>query len=50
MNGIGAVATTGVLAVILATKFLLGAWVVVVTIPIIVSLFWEHPGFVNISE
>ena len=39
MNGIGAVATTGVLAVILATKFLLGAWVVVVTIPIAVSLF-----------
>jgi amino acid transporter len=39
MNGIGAVATTGVLAVILATKFLLGAWVVVVTIPIVVSLF-----------
>ncbi|MCZ0903640.1 amino acid permease, partial [Microcoleus sp. HI-ES] len=39
MNGIGAVATMGVLAVILATKFLLGAWVVVVTIPIVVSLF-----------
>ncbi|MEP6514688.1 APC family permease [Microcoleus vaginatus FACHB-2002] len=39
MNGIGAVATTGVLAVILATKFLLGAWVVVVTIPIVVTLF-----------
>lgn len=39
MNGIGAVATTGVLGVILATKFLLGAWVVVVTIPIVVSLF-----------
>ncbi|MCC3516989.1 MULTISPECIES: APC family permease [unclassified Microcoleus] len=39
MNGIGAVATTGVLAVIIATKFLLGAWVVVVTIPIVVSLF-----------
>ncbi|MEG4282128.1 APC family permease [Microcoleus sp. A006_D1] len=33
MNGIGAVATTGVLGVIVATKFLLGAWVVVVTIP-----------------
>ncbi|MEG4575068.1 APC family permease [Microcoleus sp. N3A4] len=39
MNGIGAVATTGVLGVIIATKFLLGAWVVVVTIPIVVSLF-----------
>lgn len=39
MNGIGAVATTGVLTVIVATKFLLGAWVVVVTIPIVVSLF-----------
>jgi len=39
MNGIGAVATTIVLSVIVATKFLLGAWVVVVTIPIVVSLF-----------
>ncbi len=39
MNGIGAVATTLVLSVIVATKFLLGAWVVVVTIPIVVSLF-----------
>ena len=39
MNGIGAVATTLVLTVIVATKFLLGAWVVIVTIPIVVSLF-----------
>jgi len=39
MNGIGAVATTLVLSVIVATKFFLGAWVVVVTIPIVVSLF-----------
>lgn len=39
MNGIGAVATLLVLMVIVATKFLLGAWVVVVTIPIVVSLF-----------
>jgi hypothetical protein len=39
MNGIGAVATLLVLMVIVATKFLLGAWVVVVTIPIVVCLF-----------
>ncbi|MFM9264580.1 APC family permease [Tychonema sp. BBK16] len=39
MNGIGAVATTLVLSVIVATKFILGAWVVVVTIPLVVSLF-----------
>lgn len=39
MNGFGAVATFLVLTVIIATKFFLGAWVVVVAIPIVVSLF-----------
>lgn len=39
MNGFGAVATFLVLTVIVATKFFLGAWVVVVAIPIVVSLF-----------
>jgi hypothetical protein len=39
MNGIGAVATFIVLCVIVTTKFLGGAWVVVVAIPLVVSFF-----------
>lgn len=41
MNGIGAVATFIVLGVIVTTKFLGGAWVVVVAIPLLVSLFFS---------
>lgn len=39
MNGIGAVATLIVLGVIISTKFLLGAWLVIIAIPIVVALF-----------
>ncbi len=39
MNGLGSMITVIVLLVILQTKFLAGAWVVVVAIPVIVSLF-----------
>lgn len=39
LNGLGAVTTAGVLAVIVATKFLLGAWLVVIAIPLLVWLF-----------
>ncbi|WP_413174356.1 APC family permease [Anabaena azotica] len=39
MNGLGAIATFVVLIVIISTKFLLGAWLVVVAIPLVVSLF-----------
>ena len=39
MNGIGTLATLIVLGVIVTTKFLGGAWVVVVAIPLLVSLF-----------
>jgi hypothetical protein len=39
MNGLGAVATLVVLLVIISTKFLLGAWLVVVAIPLVVTLF-----------
>jgi len=38
MNGLGSVTTAVVLVVILLTKFLAGAWVVAVTIPLVVSL------------
>jgi amino acid transporter len=39
MNGLGAIATAVVLGVIISTKFLLGAWLVVVAIPLLVTLF-----------
>ncbi len=39
MNGLGSLATLGVLGVIVTTKFRLGAWLVVVAIPVLVSLF-----------
>lgn len=49
MNGLGAIATAIVLGVIITTKFLLGAWVVVVAIPVVVNLFlaiWRHYRYV----
>ncbi|MGH7999831.1 MAG: APC family permease, partial [Brasilonema sp.] len=39
MNGLGAIATLVVLAVIISTKFMGGAWLVVVAIPVVVSIF-----------
>ncbi|MGV0025513.1 APC family permease [Phormidesmis priestleyi] len=39
MNGLGSIATAVVLAVVIWTKFALGAWVVVVAIPLVVWLF-----------
>jgi amino acid transporter len=39
MNCLGAIATTFVLAVILETKFKAGAWIIVVAIPLLISLF-----------
>ncbi|MDB9536740.1 APC family permease [Dolichospermum planctonicum CS-1226] len=39
MNGLGAFATLVVLLVIISTKFLLGAWLVVIAIPVLVTLF-----------
>ena len=39
MNGAGAIATALVFTVILSTKFMAGAWVVVIAIPLLVGLF-----------
>ena len=39
MNSLGAFSTLIVLLVIICTKFLLGAWLVVIAIPIVVTLF-----------
>ncbi len=47
LNGLGAVATALVLAVVIWTKFALGAWVVVVAIPLLVYLFQRIRGHYN---
>ncbi|BAZ23396.1 amino acid permease-associated region [Kalymmatonema gypsitolerans NIES-4073] len=39
MNGLGAIATAVVLGVIISTKFMGGAWLVVVAIPVVVAIF-----------
>ena len=51
MNGLGAFATLVVLFVIIFTKFLLGAWLVVVAIPVVVTLFAAiHRHYQYVSE
>ncbi len=50
INGLGAVATALVLAVFLLTKFIHGAWIVVVVVPLLVLLFRAiHQYYVKIS-
>ncbi|HEY1592009.1 MAG TPA: APC family permease [Solirubrobacteraceae bacterium] len=41
LNGVGAVMTAVAVAVFLFTKFLEGAWVVVLAIPLLMLLFWN---------
>lgn len=51
MNGLGAFATLVVLIVIICTKFLLGAWLVVVAIPLVVTLFAAiHQHYQYVSQ
>ena len=40
VNGIGALATAVALVIILSAKFLEGAWITVITIPVLLTLFW----------
>ncbi len=50
LNALGAVATAVVLAVFVTTKFLHGAWLVVVIIPLIVVMFKAiHRHYVSVS-
>jgi amino acid transporter len=50
INGLGAVATALVLAVFLLTKFIHGAWIVVVVVPALVLMFRAiHHYYVNIA-
>jgi amino acid transporter len=50
INGLGAIATSIVLVVLVITKFLHGAWIVVVLIPLLVALFRKiHRHYVDIA-
>jgi len=51
VNGIGALATFVVLMVFIATKFIHGAWVVVVVIPILVIMFLRiHSHYLEVAK
>lgn len=51
INGVGAVATLVVLCVFVATKFIHGAWIVVLVVPILVLLFKAiHSHYVMVAK
>jgi amino acid transporter len=51
INGIGAIATFVVLMVFIATKFIHGAWVVVVVIPVLVIMFLRiHSHYLEVAR
>jgi amino acid transporter len=51
INGIGAIATGVVLFVFIATKFVHGAWVVVVLIPLLVLMFLKiHRHYIEVAQ
>ena len=51
INGVGAVATSVVLCVLILTKFIHGAWVVIVLIPILVIMFRSvHKHYVEVAR
>jgi len=51
INGIGAVATCVVLMVFIATKFIHGAWIVVVLVPLLVLMFLRiHRHYFDVAQ
>jgi amino acid transporter len=51
INGIGAIATFVVLMIFILTKFVHGAWIVVVVIPILVFMFLRiHRHYVDVAQ
>jgi amino acid transporter len=51
INGLGAIATSVVLCVLILTKFIHGAWVVIVLIPILVMMFRAvHRHYVQVAR
>jgi amino acid transporter len=50
VNGVGAVTTGAVAVIVASTKFLEGAWIVIVLVPLLASSFWaihRHYGHVH---
>jgi amino acid transporter len=45
LNGTGAIFTGAAVVIFLISKFLEGAWVVVLAIPILMTLFWRTEGY-----
>ena len=51
VNGVGAVATALVTLIIAITKFAEGAWIVIVIVPILISIFlWIHRHYWSVSR
>jgi amino acid transporter len=51
INGVGAVATFVVLMIFIVTKFIHGAWIVVILIPLLVWIFLRiHRHYVDVAE
>jgi amino acid transporter len=51
INGVGAIATFIVLCVFIATKFIHGAWIVVVVVPLLVLMFRAiHKHYVGVAK
>lgn len=51
INGLGAIATTIVLCVLILTKFIHGAWVVIVLIPLLVMMFQAvHRHYLEVAR
>jgi amino acid transporter len=51
VNGVGAIATFTVLCVFIATKFVHGAWIVVVVVPLLVFMFRAiHNHYVGVAK
>jgi amino acid transporter len=51
INGVGAIATAVVLSVFIITKFIHGAWIVVVVIPLLVFMFRGiHQHYVSVAK
>ncbi len=51
INGLGAIVTACVVVIVLVTKFMHGAWIVVMLIPILVYIFLKiHKHYINVRE
>lgn len=51
INGADAILTTGILIIVVITKFVFGAWIIVLFIPIVVMIFQSiHRHYENVSQ